>query len=28
LAQQAMQTAPVPFAQLVKPQPIGSGGVK
>ena len=28
LAQQAVQTAPVTFATLVKPQPIASGGVK
>jgi len=28
LAQQAMQTDPVPFAKLVKPQPVGHGGVK
>ena len=28
LAQQAMQTDPVPFAKLVKPQPVGPGGVK
>ncbi len=28
LAQQAVQTAPVPFATLVKPQPVASGGVK
>jgi len=28
LAQQAMQTAPVPFAKLIKPQPVGPGGVK
>jgi len=28
LAQQAMQTDPVPFAKLVKPQPVGLGGVK
>jgi len=28
LAQQAVQIEPVPFAQLVKPQPIVSGGVK
>jgi len=28
LAQQAVQIAPVPFAKLVKPQPIASGGVK
>ena len=28
LAQQAVQIEPVPFAKLVKPQPIVSGGVK
>jgi hypothetical protein len=28
LAQQAVQTGPVPFAILVKPQPVVSGGVK
>jgi len=28
LAQQAMQTDPVPFATLVKPQPVVQGGVK
>jgi transposase-like protein len=28
LAQQAVQTSPVPFAILVKPQPVVSGGVK
>jgi hypothetical protein len=28
LAQQAVQTDPVTFATLVKPQPIASGGVK
>jgi hypothetical protein len=28
LAQQVIQTEPVPFAKLVKPQPIGVGGVK
>ena len=28
LAQQATQTDPVPFADLVKPQPVGAGGVK
>jgi hypothetical protein len=28
LAQQAMQTDPVPFAILVKPQPVVQGGVK
>ena len=28
LAQQAVQTGPVPFATLVKPQPVVSGGVK
>jgi hypothetical protein len=27
LAQQAVQIQPVPFAKLVKPQPIVSGGV-
>lgn len=27
-AQQAVQIGPVPFAKLVKPQPVGSGGVK
>jgi hypothetical protein len=28
LAQQAMQVGPVPFAVLIKPQPVVSGGVK
>jgi transposase-like protein len=28
LAQQAVQTGPAPFATLVKPQPVASGGVK
>ena len=28
LAQQAVQMDPVPFAVLIKPQPVGSGGVK
>jgi len=28
LAQQAVQIDPVPFAKLVKPQPVGPGGVK
>lgn len=28
LAQQAVQVEPVPFASLVKPQPLGGGGVK
>jgi hypothetical protein len=28
LAQQAVQMEPVPFAKLVKPQPVGTGGVK
>lgn len=28
LAQQAVQIEPVPFAKLVKPQPLGSSGVK
>jgi len=28
LAQQAVQIDPVPFAILIKPQPVGSGGVK
>jgi hypothetical protein len=28
LAQQAVQIGPVPFAKLVKPQPIVPGGVK
>ncbi|HEY6373018.1 MAG TPA: IS1595 family transposase [Candidatus Sulfotelmatobacter sp.] len=28
LAQQAVQVDPVPFAILIKPQPVGSGGVK
>lgn len=28
LAQQAVQVAPVPFAALIKPQPVGPGGVK
>src|ERR1017187_3186036 len=28
LAQQAVQVGPVPFATLVKPQPVVSGGVK
>jgi hypothetical protein len=28
LAQQAVQTEPVPFAALVKPQPVEGGGVK
>lgn len=28
LAQQAVQIAPAPFADLIKPQPIGHGGVK
>jgi hypothetical protein len=28
LAQQAVQTAPAPFATLVKPQPVALGGVK
>jgi len=28
LAQQAVQIEPVPFAKLVKPQPLGVGGVK
>ncbi len=28
LAQQSMQTYPIPFATLVKPQPIVFGGVK
>jgi hypothetical protein len=28
LAQQAVQVGPVPFAALIKPQPVVSGGVK
>jgi hypothetical protein len=28
LAQQAVQIEPVPFEKLVKPQPLGTGGVK
>ncbi len=28
LAQQAVQADPVPFATLIKPQPVGAGGVK
>ncbi len=28
LAQQAVQIEPIPFAKLVKPQPVGVGGVK
>jgi len=28
LAQQAVQVDPAPFATLIKPLPIGSGGVK
>jgi hypothetical protein len=28
LAQQAVQIESVPFAKLVKPQPVGPGGVK
>jgi hypothetical protein len=28
LAQQAVQVGPVPFATLVKPQPVVYGGVK
>jgi hypothetical protein len=28
LAQQAVQTDPVPFATLIKPQPVASSGVK
>jgi len=28
LAQQAVQVDPAPFATLIKPQPIGVGGVK
>jgi hypothetical protein len=28
LAKQAVQIEPVPFAKLVKPQPVGPGGVK
>jgi hypothetical protein len=27
LAQQAVQIEPVPFAKLVKPQPVGDGGI-
>jgi len=28
LAQQAVQIEPIPFAKLIKPQPVGHGGVK